>query len=66
MRIYDALHDVNVQFPLVFRSPLGAIARFDKVHHNVVMFERFSEAQGSLLILGLIQFPNLIGTGCVT
>ena len=38
VRIGDALHDVEVQFPFIIRGELLAVARFDKVHDYIVMW----------------------------
>ena len=55
VRISNAFHDVEMQFPLVVGGELLAVARFDKVHNHVVVFEGFGEAEGGLLVLAFVE-----------
>ena len=55
MRIDDAFHDVEMQFPFVVRGEFLAVTGFDKVHDYVVVFEGFGEREGGLLVLVLME-----------
>lgn len=63
MRIGDAFHDVEMQFPFVMGGKLLAIAGSDKVHDYVVIFEGFGEAKGGLLVLAFVEDTDLM-VGC--
>lgn len=60
MRVGNAFHDVEVQFPFVVRGEVLAVARFDKVHDDVVVLEGFGEAEGGLLVLASVQDTDLV------
>ena len=55
VRISNAFHDMEMQFPLVVGGEFLAVARFDKVHDHVVAFEGFREAEGGLLVLAFVE-----------
>lgn len=63
MRIGDAFHDVEMQFPFVVRSEFLAVAGFDKVHDHIVILEGFGEAKGCLLVLAFVEDADLM-IGC--
>ena len=70
MRVDQAFHDVEVQFPFVVCSVFLPVAGSDKVHDHVVVFESFGEAEGGLLVLVFVEHADLmvgcgIGTGAV-
>ena len=60
MRIGDAFHNVEMQFPFVVRGEFLAVAGFDKVHHYVVVFEGFGEAEGGLLVFASVKDADLV------
>ena len=63
VRISNALHDVEMQFPLVVRGEFLAVARFDKVHDHVIIFEGFGEAEGGLLVLAFEEDADSVVRG---
>ena len=63
VRISNAFHDVEMQFPLVVRGEFLAVTRFDKVHDHVVIFEGFGEAEGSLLVLAFEEDSDFVVSG---
>lgn len=63
MRIGNAFHDVEMQFPLIGRGEFLAVAGFDKVHDDVVVFEGFGEAKGGLLVLAFVEDADLVVGG---
>lgn len=67
MRIGDAFHNVEMQFPFIVRGELLAIAGFDKVHDHVVILEGFREAKGGLLVFAFVKDADLmVGGGGVS
>ena len=63
MRVGDAFHDVEVQFPFVVRGEFLAVTGLDKVHDYVVVFEGLGEAQRRLLVLALVEDADRMA-GC--
>ena len=63
VRVGDAFHDVEMQFPFVVRGEFLAVAGFDKVHDYVVILEGFGEAKGGLLVLAFVEDADLM-VGC--
>lgn len=63
MRIGDAFHDVEMQFPLIVRGESLAVAGFDKVHDYIVVLEGFGEAEGGLLVLAFVENADLMVGG---
>lgn len=69
MRIGDAFHDVEMQFPFIVRGEFLAVAGFDKVHDYIIVFEGFGEAKGGLLVLVFVEDADLVvvcGVGSCT
>lgn len=60
VRIGNALHDVEMQFPFIVRGEFLAVAGFDKVHNNIVVFEGLGEAKGCLFVLALVEDADLV------
>lgn len=60
MRIGDAFHDVEMQFPFIVRGKFLAVAGFDRVHDYVIVFEGFGEAECGLLILAFVEDADLV------
>ena len=63
MRIGDAFHNVEMQFPLIVRGEFLAVAGFDKIHDDVVVLEGFREAEGGLLVFAFVQDADLMVGG---
>ncbi len=61
MRIGEAFHDVEMQFPLIVRGEFLAVASLDEIHDHVVVFEGFGEAEGGLLVLAFVEDADLMG-----
>ena len=60
MRIDEAFHDVEMQFPFIVRGESLAVAGFDKVHDHVVIFKGFGEREGGLLVFALVKDADLV------
>lgn len=60
MRIGNAFHDVEMQFPFIVRGKFLAVAGFDWVHDHVVVFEGFGEAECGLLVLAFVEDADLV------
>lgn len=63
VRVGDAFHDVEMQFPFIVGGEFLAVAGFDKVHDHIVVFESFREAKGRLFVLALVEDTDLV-VGC--
>ena len=63
VRISNAFHDMEMQFPLVFGGEFLAVARFDKIHDHIVVFEGFGEAEGGLLVLAFVEDADSVVSG---
>ena len=63
MRIDDAFHDVEMQFPFIVRGKFLAVAGFDKVHDHIVVLEGFGEREGGLLVLAFVEDADWV-VGC--
>ena len=62
VRISNAFHDMEMQFPLVVGGEFLAVARFDKVHDHIVVFEGFGEAEGGLLVLAFVEDADSVAS----
>lgn len=63
MRVGDAFHNVEMQFPFIVRGEFLAVAGFDKVHDHVVVLEGFGEAKGGLLVFAFVEDADLMVGG---
>ena len=63
MRVGNAFHDVEMQFPFIVRGEFLAVAGFDEVHDYVVILEGFGEAKGGLLVFAFVENADLM-VGC--
>ena len=64
MRIGNAFHNVEMQFPFIVRGEFLAVAGFDKVHDYIVVFEGFGETKGRLLVFTFVEYADLmVGSG---
>lgn len=64
MRIRDAFHHVEMQLPIVDSGPVLAITGLDGIHDHLVVPECFGEAQGTLLVLTLVENADLMARDC--
>lgn len=64
MRIGNAFHNVEMQFPFIVRREFLAVAGFDKVHDYIVILEGFGEAKGGLPVLAFVENADgMVGCG---
>ena len=63
VRVSNAFHDVEMQFPLVVGGEFLAVARFDKIHDHVVVLEGLGEAEGGLLVLAFVEDADSVVSG---
>lgn len=51
---------MEMQFPLIVRGAVLAVAGFDQVHDYIVVFEGLGEAEGGLLVLAFVEDADLV------